>query len=217
MDIDAKRNRLYVTIENPDGLVAIDLATRKVLRKYDVGGEDPHMVLLSASGDHAYVSNTKSGTIGVVELASGKVKTIKTDARPQGAVRSHDGKLIYMTNSDGNSISVIDVSKNERVGTIATGKGPGRIALTPDGKTLIYNLQPGEAVGFADVASRKETKVVPIGGKPLSLTTSADGKWAYLGIQEQDRVVVVSVVERMVAKVIATPKGAGPDPALPLY
>ncbi|MEK7405144.1 MAG: hypothetical protein AAB225_08550 [Acidobacteriota bacterium] len=216
LDIDAKSGRMVVTIENPDGLLLIDPVARKVLRKYDVEGADPHMVLFGADGKWAYVSNTGTATVAAVHLETGKVKLIPTDARPQGGVHSHDGRLIYLTNSDGNSISIIDTARNERVGVIATGKGPGRIALTPDGKTLIYNLQAGEAVGFADVATKKQTAMVPLGGRPLSLTMSPDGRTAYAGVQDQDKVFVVSVPGRKVIRVIGTPKGAGPDPALPL-
>ena len=93
--LDAKRNRLLSTIENPDGLLLIDLNTRKVVRKFDVKGEDPHMVLLSPDGEVAFVSNTTTNTIAAIHLATGKTKLIPTDKRPQGGVLSKDGKLIY--------------------------------------------------------------------------------------------------------------------------
>lgn len=216
MDIDPKTNRMVCTTENPDGLLLIDLNTRKILRRYDVKGEDPHMVLFGPGGKWAYVSNSTSSTIAAIHLDSGNVKLIPTDARPQGGVLSNDRKTIYITNSNGNSISIIDPAKNERTGTIATGKGPARIVMTPDSKTLVYNLQAGQAVAFADVATRKETTVIPLGGDPLSLTMTADGRFAFAGIQDQDRIVVVSIPERKIVKVIQTPKQAGPDPVLPL-
>jgi hypothetical protein len=45
---------------------------------------------------------------------------------------------------------------------------------------------------------------------------SRDGALAYAGIQDQDKVVVISVKDRKVARTFQTPKGAGPDPVLPL-
>jgi YVTN family beta-propeller protein len=216
LDIDSKRNRLVSTIENPDGLLLIDLNSRKVLRKYDVQGEDPHMVILSADGDYAFVSNTSTGTLAAIHLESGKTKLIPTDKRPQGAVRSHDGKLLYLTNSEGNSITIIDIARQENVGRIATGNGPNRIALTRDGKTLVYSMQAGEAVGFADVAGRRQTHEIKLPGPPLSLLPSADGSHVYIGVQDHDTVVVVSVAGRKIVKTFKTPAGAGPDPVLPL-
>ncbi|MCS7026486.1 MAG: hypothetical protein NZV14_16940 [Bryobacteraceae bacterium] len=216
MDLDPKTNRLVCTTENPDGLLLIDLNRRQVLRRYDVQGEDPHMVLLGPDGKWAFVSNSSSNTVAAVELETGAVKLIPTDARPQGGVLSVDRKTIYITNSNGNSISIIDPEKKERIGTIATGRGPARIAMTPDGKTLVYNLQAGQAIGFADVSLRKQTAEIALGGDPLSLTLSPDGRYAFTGVQDQDKIFIISVPERKIVKVIATPKESGPDPVMPL-
>jgi len=216
IDIHPKSGRMVVTTEHPPGLLLIDPVSRKVLKKYDLPGAVPHMVLFGPEGQWAYVSNTASTTVAAVHLESGKVKLIPTGPRPQGAVLSPDGKLMYVTNSEGTSISIIDTGKQERVGTIRTSTGPRRIALTPDGKTLVYNLHPGQAVGFADVAARKETAVIRLSGRPLSLTMSPDGRLAYAGVQDQDKVFVISVPERKILRVFETPKGAGPDPVLPL-
>ena len=217
IDIDPKTGRIAVTIENPDGMLLIDPVKRQVLRKIDVQGEDPHMVAFGPGGQYAYVSNVATNTIAAVHVESGKVKLIPTDAGPQGGVFSHDGKLLYMTNAVGGSISIIDTTKNERVGTIKIGTGAARIVLTPDGKTLVYNLgEGGNAVAFADLATKKEVAVIPIGGRPLSLTMSADGRTVYAGIQDQDKIVVISVPDRKITGTMQTPKGAGPDPVLPL-
>ena len=214
MDVDPKTGRLVVTIENPHGLLLVDPASRKVVRKYDVQGQAPHMVLLDRRAEWAYVSNVNTATLAAVHLDSAKVKLIPVDANPQGGVWSPDGSLIYLTCSDGNSIAIVDTEKKERVGTIRTGKNPARIALTPDGKTLVYNL--ADALAFADVAARRETGMVPLGGRPMSMLLSPDGRLAWAGIQDQDKIVAVSVPGRKLARTIATPKGAGPDPALPL-
>lgn len=216
MDVDPRTGRLVCTIENPDGLLLIDPAARRVLRKYDVQGKAPHMVVLGPGAEYAYVSNTGTHTVAAVHLASGRVKLIPTDEGPQGGVLSRDGTRIYLTNGKGNSISIIDTARHERVGVIRTGQGPNRIALTPDGGTLVYSLGEGKGVGFADVARGQETLQLGIGGRAMSLSLSRDGRWAYVGVQDQDQVFVIAVPERKVARVIQTPKGAGPDPVLPL-
>ncbi len=214
--IHPRTGRMAVTIENPDGVLLIDPARRKVLKKYDTEGADPHMVMWDAEGRWVYASNTGTNTVAAIHIETARVKLIPTDARPQGGVLTRDGKRIYLTNSDGNSISIIETEKKERSGVIRTGKGPARVGLTPDEKTLVYNLGTGDAVAFADVAAERETTVVPLGGRPLSLTLSPDRRFAYAGIQDQDRIVVVSVPERRIVRQIQTPKGSGPDPVLPL-
>ena len=214
IDVDRRTGHLVVTVENPDGLLLIDPVQKKVLRNYDVKGKAPHMVRLDPRGEWAYASNTNTNTVAAVNLESGEVKLIPTDERPQGGAFSHDGKLLYLTNSNGNSISIIDAVQKQRVGTIPTGRGPGRIALTPDGSLLVYNLQAGEAIGFADPKTRNEITRVSLGGPPLSMHLSEDGERAYLGVQSLDKIYVVSVRLRKVMRVLDTAKGSGPDAVL---
>jgi len=216
IDLDPETGRLVATTENPSGLVLVDPVARRVVRKYDVKGEAPHMVLLGPGARIAYVSNTNTGTLAAVNLETGEARTIPTGARPQGCVFSRDKKTIYVTNSEANTISRIDAGSFQVTGTIVTGKWPCRLAVTPNGKNLVYALQNGEAVGFADLAAMKEVKQVPLGGKLVSLTLSSDGRYAYSSAQEQDKISVISLAERKVVRVIETPKGSGPDPVIPL-
>jgi YVTN family beta-propeller protein len=217
MAVHPQTGHLVVTIENPDGLLLVDPVQRKVLRKFDVQGKSPHMVLFGPGGKRAYVSNTNSGTLASIDIATGETKLIPTGKYPQGGVLSHDGKTIYLTNAESNKIVLIDTATDRVTSEIATSTYPNRVALTPDGKTLVYSLgNEGAAVGFADVAARKETATIPLGGQPLSLTLTKDGKFAFSGIQSQGKIHVIDVAQRKIIRTITTPKDAGPDPALPL-
>lgn len=210
------QNRLLATTERPFGLVMIELATRKVVRDYDVKGKSPHMVIPTPDGKWAFVSDADSDAVAAIELGTGAVKLLPTGARPQGGVLSPNGDRLYVVNTGANRISIISTRTQEVVGDIPTGKGPGRIAITPDGKTLVYNLQFEPAVGFADVASGKQVATVPLSGRPLSLTMTRDGRRAFAGIQDQDKVVFISIPQRKIERILQTPKGSGPDPAIPL-
>ncbi|MFB3827039.1 MAG: YncE family protein [Bryobacteraceae bacterium] len=210
---DAGGTRLLVTTELPPALLLLDVAARKLIRDYGVKGKSPHMV--ACARGRAFVSNTDSGTVAAVDLATSAATLIPTAARPQGAVLAPDGRL-FVVNTGAARITIIDTASLKVTGSIATGNGPGRIALTPNGKTLVYNLQNDNAVGFADVASGKQTATLPIGGRSLSLTMTRDGNTAFAGVQEQDRVVVISVPDRKILREFRTPKGAGPDPVIPL-
>ncbi|HWB86269.1 MAG TPA: YncE family protein [Bryobacteraceae bacterium] len=213
---DRISGHLFATTERPYGLIEIDPVAGKVVRDFDIRGRAPHMVMVTPRGDWAFASNVDSDAVAAVELKTGKVTLIPTGARPQGGVFSPDASRLYVVNTGAAQISIIDPRRLQVVGTIPVGKGPGRIAITPDGKTLVYNLQVDLGVGFADIASRKQVAALNLGGRPLSLTMTPDGKLAFAGVQDQDKVFVISVPERKVLRVIETPKGAGPDPAIPL-
>ena len=207
-----KTGQLVVTIENPYGLLLIDPVGRSVLRRYEVKGEHPHMVLLGPNAETAWVSNAGSGEVAVISLTSGEVENIIPVGKdPQAGVMTGDGKWIYVTNHAGNTISLIDAKQRQVTGEIRTGVGPARIALTADERSLVYNLQEGEGAAFADVATSRETGRISLPGRPLSLSVSQDCRTAYLGLQDSDRIGVISLPARKTIRVIDTPSGAGPD------
>lgn len=209
-------NELLATTERPFALVRIDPVLGRVSRVYDIKGKSPHMVIPDPNGHRAFVSDTDSNAVAVVDLNSGVVTLVTVGARPQGAVLSPEATRLYVVNTNGNSISVIDTASLQVVGTIPTGKGPGRIAVTPDGNTLVYNLQYDPGVGFADVSTGRQVAEVALSGRPLSLTMTRDGKRAFAGIQDQDKVCFISVHDRRIERNLQLPRGSGPDPAIPL-
>lgn len=214
IDLDPKSGLLAVSTELPDQLILIDPARRKIVKTYDTGGKTAHMVAFGPQGRYAYVSNSNSGNVSVIELASGTVKLIPSGERPEGSFLSPDGSRLYVVNREGRSITIIDTAKREAAGHIRTGNGPVRIAVTPDGKQLVYALIHENKVEFADPAARRVIGQVALGGSPVSLTLSPDGQRAYASAQEDDTIYVVSVPERKILRRIKTAAGAGPDPVL---
>ena len=174
--IDVDRSGMnVVSTEAPDQVLLIDPAKRSVVRTFDNKGRQPHMVIFGSDGKWAYASNTGANAIAAINLSSGEVKLIPTEARPQGSVLSKDGKELYVTNSGAASISVINTTTNTLVTTIPTMKGPNRIALTPDGATLVYSMQPEKKIGFANPKTRRQTDYVLLPNEPVSCTLSRDG------------------------------------------
>lgn len=214
IDVDAKTGRLVVTVESPDGLLLVDPMQRRVLKRYDTKGKTPHMVTLGPGGEWAYVSHSGGNTVAAVKLSSGDVKLIETGTRPEGSVLSKDGRELYVTNRESNSISVIDTTKHQAIANIPTGKGPVRIALTPDGNTLVYALMQERKVGFANPKTRTQTDYTLLTNSPISLALSRDGATAFASAEEQDEVYLVSVKDQKIIAEIKTSKGAGPDPVL---
>ena len=212
--VDGKSGRLVVTTELPHGLLMLDPGSRKVVRNYDTKGTGPHMVTVDGAAEWAYASNTNTNTLAAVNLKTAEVRLIPVGRRPQGSVFSHDGKTLYLTNSESGSISIVDAAAGKVTATIGTGKGPGRVALTPDQSALVYNLQTGNAVGFADLKTRKQVTEIALPGPPMSLTLSPDGKRAYAGIQSLDQIAVIDVANRKLARMLTLPKGSGPDAVL---
>jgi YVTN family beta-propeller protein len=155
----------------------------------------------------------------MIDLPTRKVSTLPTGARPQGIEFSPDFARIYIANSDGHTITVVDAVAKKLIGDIPVGSahsGPVRVAISADGTTALAALQLDHAISFSNTKTLREELVIPLPGSPVSMTLSKDRKVAYCSIQEQDTVYVISVAERRILRSFHTPAHAGPDPVLPL-
>jgi YVTN family beta-propeller protein len=98
IDLDRRTGRILVSCELPDQLLVLDPVARRIVRSYETKGKTAHMVALGPDGRHAYVSNSNSAAVSVIDLASGGVASIATGARPEGSVLSPYGSGIYVVN-----------------------------------------------------------------------------------------------------------------------
>ncbi|HEY7309162.1 MAG TPA: alkaline phosphatase family protein, partial [Gemmataceae bacterium] len=87
------------------------------------------------------------GTVTVLEPAPGKWrrrKSIRVGLHPSGMIAGKDGRFVYVTNANSDTVSVLDTDKEEVVETIVCrpearlpfGSGANALALSPDGGTL---------------------------------------------------------------------------------
>lgn len=214
IDVDPATGRLVVSTELPDQLLLIDPVARKILRRYATKGNTAHMVTLGPGARFAYVSNSNSGDVSVINLANGDVKRVPTGPRPEGSALSRDGREVYIGNRDGNTVSVIDTATQQVAAQIPIGKGSVRMAAAPDGRYLVCGLYHENGVEIVDVRARKSVAKVALPHQVVSLTLSRDGSLAFASAEQQDTVFVISVAERRVLRTIRTAAGAHPDPVI---
>jgi YVTN family beta-propeller protein len=84
---------------------------------------------------------------------------------------------LFVTNTKGESISVIDTTTLEVTATIPLGKGkPNRIVFHPDGRTAWVVYDKSHDLGVVDADGKKLVKRVKIGGNPYNLNFTPDGR-----------------------------------------
>jgi YVTN family beta-propeller protein len=104
---------------------------------------------------------------------------------PAGKAR----QKLYVTNSAGDDVTVIDVATNKPITTIEVGKHPHGIAV-PQSQDVIYVTiegngrdKPGELV-WIDPFTDKVTRRMDIGPEPNQLAVTPDGKFAYVPVND---------------------------------
>jgi YVTN family beta-propeller protein len=112
---------------------------------------------------------------------------------------------LYVTNSTGNDVSVIDTATNKLLGRIEVGPHPHGIAV-PASQDVIYvtieGSKPGHLVTI-DAHSDKVVRSMDVGPAPNQLAVTPDGKFAYVPCSD-GYWDVVDLKEQKVLKRIST-------------
>jgi YVTN family beta-propeller protein len=103
-------------------------------------------------------------------------------AEPSAKVR----QKLYVTNSAGDDVTVIDVATNKPIGRIEVGPHPHGIAV-PAAQGVVYvtieGSKPGELVAI-DPFTDKIVRRLPVGPAPNQLAVTPDGKIAYVPVSD---------------------------------
>jgi YVTN family beta-propeller protein len=91
---------------------------------------------------------------------------------------------IYITNSAGNTVDVIDSSTNQVVQVIHGIELPHGVVFSPDGKRVYISNESESIVDVVDGESARILKKVALSGHPNNLTISKDGGRVLVGIRE---------------------------------
>ncbi len=129
----------------------------------------------------AYITNSGSGTVSAIHIASKTVvATIPVGADPSGVGVHPNGTRVYITNSGSNTVSVIDTLAQAVIATIPVGAGPVGIAVNPAG-TKAYVAHYGSAY-IAVIDTATNTRLADIGSAfgSAGIAISPDGTRAYM-------------------------------------
>lgn len=179
--LDSKRDRLYVSLWGAASVAVVDLKSKTVAARWNVG-EHPCEMTLSRDGKHLFVANANDNTVSVLDTQSGRASetlwaTLFPDsprgATPNSLALSPDDKTLFVANANINAIAVFDVSTpghGRCLGFIPSGWYPTSVRVTPDGKKLLI------ANGKGNTALAN-----PNGPQPEQGKTRKKGEVEYIG------------------------------------
>lgn len=211
-------------------VTVLDSKTYRIQSVIDVG-VFPEDIAFARHGRQAFVTNSTSATVSVIDTASRTVtQTIDlapiTMRFPFGVIAGKNSEKIYVTTFGGASDAAIAILDNRDPGNVTLsgtvtipGFAPngftGRPALTPDGKLLVvpYGSFNGAAKALlVDTASDRVITEVLLSdaGGPQTASITPDGRFAYVGIfggvlGGNGGVAVVDLARRSLVTVIPTP------------
>ncbi|MDX3905364.1 MAG: YncE family protein [Pigmentiphaga sp.] len=173
--IDSKSRNLYVSLQDSDQLIAIDLPTQTPVWTIPVG-KTPADVYLTRDDRYLLVALTGDAYVEVYDLGTSPAQLVKRLATGAGAhaFRAQgDGRHVFVSNRVANTISRIDLQAMTVVDTYPAPGGPDCMELLADGTTILVTSRWSKKLTVIDTTRKAVIKQAKVGRSPHGVWTLA--------------------------------------------
>ena len=171
--IDDNSTTAYVSMQESDELIAVDLRTQTVKWRTPTGPMPADIVGLHG-GRTLLVGLTGGDGVQVYDVAGTVPKVIGQIPTGKGAHAfraAGDGKSVFVSNRVANTISRIDMTTLKVTDTYPVPGGPDCMDVSADGKTLYVTSRWARKLSVLDLASGKVVRQVNVGRSPHGVWT----------------------------------------------
>lgn len=151
--------------ESAGGVTVLDAASGRIAARIPTGG-GRHEILV-ADNRHAYVTDSRGGTLSVIDVARlRKVKDIKIGASPGEMAFSPLSGAVYVVDEREGTIVVVDGKSHEIAARIRAKPGVGALRFSPDGRWGFAANRKENLVHVIDSSSNRLVHSVEAGKEP---------------------------------------------------
>jgi YVTN family beta-propeller protein len=171
--IDNTSTIAYVTMQDSDEMIAVDLLTQTVKWR-TATGPMPADIFGVHNDKTLLVGLTGGDGVQVFDVEGAQPKLVGKILTGKGAhaFRSAgDGKTVFVSNRVANTISRIDLATLKVVANYPVPGGPDCMDVSADGKTLYVTSRWAKKLTVVDLASQKVVRQVNVGRSPHGVWT----------------------------------------------
>jgi YVTN family beta-propeller protein len=195
-------SKAYVGNYGAHWIGVVDVKRHELLKKIQVApvqsraGLDPdhylgeikgiNIAALANDGRTLYAADSDLGTVSIIDSREDKVlKVIKVGADPWRIYMGHDGKYAITINNGDQTISIIDLARNEVAATLEAGPdmtgvnfaaGKAFVISSTSGFVYVYNMRTLKSAGRIKIGTnvQLETATTDVADEKLYLANSTE-------------------------------------------
>ncbi len=122
-----------------------------------------------------------------------------------GAWAAPSSTRIYVTNSQGDDITVIDLATHKVIGDIEVGQRVHGICAPADGRRVFTTIESEDNLKIIDTATERVTGTIALTGRPNQCASTPDGHYVGVPIRDHNSVDIVDIEKKKVVKVLPVP------------
>jgi len=162
----------YVWVANEGGVTVIDRANLKVAAKI-LTGAGRHDIVISSDNRFAFVSNSESGTVSIVDIRKlEKLHDVKVGPEPASLAVSELSRAVYVASQGDGTITVIEEQDHQVLARMKTKPGTNSIRFAPGGRFGFVVNTKQNAVHIFDTATNRMLHEVNVVKAPDQITFS---------------------------------------------
>lgn len=109
---------------------------------------------------------------------------------------------IYVTNSQGDDITVVDVASRKVTDVIHVGRDVHGVCAPADGRRLFTTIESEKNFKIIDTSNDEITATIPLTGTPNQCASTPDGHYVDVPIRDGNSVDIVDTERKKVVKVL---------------
>lgn len=190
----------FVSAEDDDLLVAVDLERRKVVARIRVA-DGPHNVSASSAGSRpVLVTSPPAGQVTLVSARTRRVVAVfRGLASPHDVELSGDARYAYVTEEGAGRIAVLDLVRRRLVGRVAVGPRPHDLAV--GGVLTVTHGRDARELTVLDPANPRRPRLVarvPAAGAAHDISRQPDSANVFVTYWGSSTVAGIDVGTRRV-------------------
>ncbi len=175
--IDEAKHRLYTVTKENNSLYVMETLSKRILKQFPLGGEG-YSCLLSPDKKHLFSTCWGCDKVVILNTVTLEIEgNIPVGDNPNDMAVDTRGKYLFVTNSNDNSVSVIDLATRSVIETLnaalypvsLSGSTTNSVALSADGHTLYVANADNNCLAVFDVANPGHSRglgFIPTGWYP---------------------------------------------------
>lgn len=160
---------LYVVATDSNEVLKLAVPSLEIQARYATG-QGPDGIGLSADEKTLFVTDTRDGTISMIDVRNGKRSVLKVGGKPELVHASHDRRLLFISNFFENKVHVLDTASKTIVHEITGLDGPEEAVLSADESTLyVVSFNRSEVLVYDAKTYRRKALAIKTGNKPIGV------------------------------------------------
>lgn len=151
--------------------------------------------LTAAAADLAVITNQGSDSVSLVTVSDagpvGPTHTVAVGRAPAGVAVDRAGRRAFVTNAEGRSVSVVDLTRAQVLAERRMGEGPVGIAYDPVLRRVYVADWFRNSLWVLDDVHLEAIAELPLGRAPAGVEVSADGTRVFVAERDDDAVAEI--------------------------